>query len=161
MVLDDKINTKSVKEENLGFFNKSINFMKTQSGMSICFISFGVSGYLAYSYLKRKHIMMEYHGHFNSPQNMLNQRLTSHYVKDAAARFGLSFLFFTFLQIAVKFKLMGLTFEEGFKQMTQMNEAKSLNEDLEEEDYINNEYRGSDINQAIKRRENVNKYLSR
>src|SRR5689334_14336159 len=122
-----------VKKDDLGLFERTKQFLKSQSEISICLISLSISGYLAYRYLNKKHLMMEYHGHFNSPQNMINKRLTVHYVKDAAARFGLGFIFFAFLQLAIKYKLNGFTAEEAIIHLTQNNSSKSLYDDLEEE----------------------------
>jgi hypothetical protein len=65
-----------------------------------------LSAYLTYRFLKRTTIYNEVHGHYNSPQNLLNRRLTQHYYKDAIARFAIGLLFFNFSLFALRSYLL-------------------------------------------------------
>jgi hypothetical protein len=125
-------------------------YFKNQSDIKIAIVSFMISGYFAYKYLKGKHVMMEYNGHFNSPQSLMNRKLSGHYLKDAAARFCLGLLILSASQVGLKYYLDGY----------QVGGNENIDDDLEEE-YINTSIESEDINESIKRRENVNKYLKK
>jgi hypothetical protein len=137
-----------------GFSNKVRGYFRDQSDIRIYATSVVISGWCAYRYLSNKYVMMEYHGHFNSPQNMLNKRLTSHYLKDAAARFFIGFGLLTALQMGTKYYLGGYDSEANL-----VDKMESPHDDVEE--YTNQAIKEGDINEALKRRENVNKYLKK
>jgi hypothetical protein len=128
---------------------KFSNYLKERTDFSIYLTSTVFSGYFAYRYLKNKFVMKEYHGHFNSPQNLLNKKLTTHYLKDALARFGLGFVVLTLSQMGIKYYL------DGYIQDVAIVTIE------EDEEYKNIFIEKNDIQEAIKRRENVNKYLNK
>ena len=147
-------NKKNTNEIKISYFERMKNFIKTQSDTSIYCISFSISLYLAYNYLKKKHVMKEYHGHFNSPQNMLNRKLTTHYLKDAGARLILAFTILSLSQMGCKFYLGGYEINKNII----INISQY---DLEDEEYFNPGINEKDITDALKHRENVNKYLKK
>jgi hypothetical protein len=78
------------------------------SNRNITIFSIALSGFLTYRFWKNKIIFRENHGHFNSPQNLLNKSLTKNYILDGIFRFfvgGLSFYFALNTFKSIYFKL--------------------------------------------------------
>jgi hypothetical protein len=100
------------------------------SNKSLIAISAFISFLSQYRYLKKNHVMSEYNGHFNSPQNMFNRSQIVHHWKDVSMR---AFLVFSFTYLATSFtKLYLIGFdkiiEDGYKE-----EEQELRKKLEEE----------------------------
>jgi hypothetical protein len=70
------------------------------SNQSLIAISAVISFFSQYRYLKKNHVMSEYNGHFNSPQNMFNRSQIVHHWKDVTMR---AILVFTFSYLATSF----------------------------------------------------------
>jgi hypothetical protein len=63
------------------------------SNKTILFFSILSSGYMSYKYLKNKEVYEEFNGHYNSPRNLLNQRMKYFHLQEAMVRFGMGVLF--------------------------------------------------------------------
>lgn len=67
------------------------------SDYQIYFFSLSTGICLSLYYLKNKSVYMEHHGHYNSPNNMLNKQSTGFHLKDAGMRLALGSLFVYFI----------------------------------------------------------------
>lgn len=135
--------------------NKFRLWFKDVSQSKIYFFSILVGGVSAVRFLNRKYISREFHGHFNSPQNLLNRNLTKHYVQDSLVRFAMISLLYTVTLSTIKYNLGGY----NTQVLADGDKTLSLNDD--EEDYINPFIDEKKINESVTHRENVNKYLKK
>ena len=63
------------------------------SNKTILFFSICTSGFMSYKYLKNKEVYEEFNGHYNSPRNLLNQRMKYFHLQEAIVRFGFGLVF--------------------------------------------------------------------
>jgi hypothetical protein len=113
-------------------------------------ISFIIGSMTSIKFLKRKFLNKEFHGHFNSPQNMLNKSLSRHYIQDAIVRGTITFFTITIFLSGYKYKLGGYE-----------NHVSETLIETEEDEFKTKIYNDNYINDSIKHRENVNKYLKK
>ena len=85
--------SKKNEKENSPKMTRVAYTLSNLSSKTLFFFSFVSSGFLSYKYLKNKEVYTEFNGHFNSPRNLLNQRMKYFHLQEALARFGLGAIF--------------------------------------------------------------------
>ena len=135
--MEEKVNMKSM--------------FKKISQTGIYTMSFIIGSMTSIKFLNRKYLNKEFHGHFNSPQNMLNKSLSRHYIQDAIVRGSITFFIMTILLSAYKYKLGG--YENHI--------SETLIETEEDDEFKTKIYNDKYIHDSIKHRENVNNYLKK
>lgn len=88
------------KEDNL-FLDRILTKFSNISTRTFFIFSCITSGYMSYKYLKNKEIYSEFNGHFNSPNNLHNRRLTLFYLQEAFMRFSLGTVFICGISLVV------------------------------------------------------------
>lgn len=159
--------------ERQRILNKIKENFKNISQTKILICSFLFSSFVSYKYLKNRSLYSEYHGHFNSPQNMLNKRLTKFHLQDALFRFTFTFILMFGSFYSLKYYLNDYYYNSNKDQTkntlnvdyTQDNEyiVKKGNKKLLEfydRNEIENSARFSN-EEELKRRDNINKYKSK
>ena len=170
---------KSQKEFYLKDYLKSFYKEEYFSNKNLMFVSFFLSSLLTIKFIKSKHLYREFHGHFNSPQTLLNKKLTINYLTDAFFRFflgnvGFFYFFYSFKKYYLKINEPLFTEKEDIEEKyynknLMILEDEDNNERLVKEigiDKINEEnhfeyknvQRLFDIENSLKIRNNLNRY---
>lgn len=162
----------SAKKECLLHFQDLKETFKNLSQNKIYGISLLLSTLFSYKYLKNKHLYSEFNGHFNSPQNKLNKVLFTFYLKEGVIRFSFGFIFFMLSLTYVKSKLGG--YEEELKKIYKTTDLVVVKQekqkdtidgseiDVGETEYHDPISKDADyIQESLKRKNNVQKYLSK
>src|SRR5688572_12643204 len=84
-----------------------VEFLKNISVFKKLVISTLIPAYLTYRFLAKRYLYSEHHGHFNSPNRILNRKLTEFHLQDAFVRFGFGFLILYGALTFIKIKLRG------------------------------------------------------
>ena len=101
------------------------------SNRNIIGFSLLFSAFLTYKYLNSKIIYRENNGHFNSPQNLLNRKLTRNYLTEGAFRFFFGSIS-VFIGISI-FKMYYLKIEEPlFYHDSDAEKQIQIKKDLED-----------------------------
>ncbi len=107
------------------------------------------AGLFTYKYLNNRIIYRENNGHFNSPQNLLNRKLSHNYMMEGTFRFILgSLIIFTGISL---FKLYYLKLEEPlFSFDSEAEKRIQMKKDIEDIILINNKMDSSNGERIIK-----------
>lgn len=127
---------KKIDEPNVVNFNPLpylVNKYVNLSNYTFGAISIVSSFYMTYKYLANKDVYTEYNGHFNSPKNQLNKKMTIFYLQDSVIRIGLGMIFVGGGLILTKILLMKYYLKnenEFFEKFIEknLNESKKENE---------------------------------
>ena len=146
------------------------------SNRTIFIFSALTSGYMSYKYLKNKEVYTEYNGHFNSPNNLLNKRMTLFHLQEAVMRFSLGIVFIGgFTLVFTRIILTNLNKENNMINKddninTKMSDINNEDEDediitnkniIPLNDYQMNEEKAYDVNGTLERKSRVDNYLSK
>lgn len=114
-----------MEDKNTKFLCKLKEKLKNISNKNIYLISLLLSGAMTYKYGVNRFLYMEHHGHFNSPQNMLNRKVFQHHMQEIFLRFGFGF----FGLSAILFMARGIY--RGDQLEKESEEKKKSNNDKE------------------------------
>ncbi len=89
--------------------------IKTLSNTKIYVISFFLTSAMTYKYATNRFLYREHHGHFNSPQNMLNKRVFQHHVQEIVLRMGFGIVGISGILLIVRGILRGPDFDVEVK----------------------------------------------
>lgn len=154
------------------------------SNRNTIFVSIFFSSFLTYKYLKNTILYRENNGHFNSPQNLLNRKLTKNYLIEGGFRFILNSLGlflclnlfkFYYLKIDEPLFLWNPEEEQEIKKKKDLEDIILIEEELkqenkekifkvgidETEEKINQNFAKSlfSIDKSLGFRNNINKYF--
>jgi len=109
------------------FFSLTKEKFKNISNFKIYTISFALTGYMTYKYGKNRFIYSEHHGHFNSPQNMLNRRVFYHHLSEVILRFGFGVVSISFVLFLLRTYLGGRSYGNKHEEIKIDSQVHNLN----------------------------------
>jgi hypothetical protein len=162
-------NSNNLKKENNLFLDKILSKISNFSLRTIAVFSTFTSGYMSYKYLKNKEIYSEFNGHFNSPNNLHNRRLTFFYLQEALVRFSLGTAFILGISLLVsKVVLKNYTKQDQRNNTnTEIIISKVKNDELVDSKILKlNEYQMCEDNQyeldeLLSRKRKVENYINK
>jgi len=164
-------NSNNLNKENNLFLDRILTKISNLSTRTIFIFSTLTSGYMSYKYLKNKEIYSEFNGHFNSPNNLHNRRLTFFYLQEALVRFSLGTAFLFGVGLIVSKVVLKNYNKQVFKSNTSNKEiiiSKEENNDklvdskaLKLNEYQMCENKQYELDEVLSRKRKVEKYINK
>lgn len=104
---------------------------KNISNTKIYLISFFLTTAMTYRYAANRFLYREHHGHFNSPQNMLNKRVFQHHLQEVFLRLGFGFVGISGLFLISRGILRGPDYEAEDKNEISKTKTETKNDDIQ------------------------------
>jgi len=143
--------------------------LKNISNTKIYLISFFLTSTMTYKYATNRFLYREHHGHFNSPQNLLNRRVFHHHVQEVFLRLGLGYIGISGLLFICRGILRGPDYESEdnndiSKTKTKSNDIPNFvkNENFEFENALETELKSEknfSVDEILKNKKVVNDYF--
>ena len=121
-----------MESEGKTFFSFMKEKLKNISNFKIYTISIALTGYMTYKYGKNRFIYSEHHGHFNSPQNMLNRRVFYHHFSEVILRFGFGVVGISVVLFLLRAYVGGRSCENKDEELTKDSLVSNLNKNEKE-----------------------------